>query len=435
MGAILTWLMVLMTVTLCLGIWIGPALIAIAIALLEGFTTRPTVRLIAQWTYNVLTTSDVVSLPLFVLMGEVLFRTRLSQSLFAGIAPWMGFLPGRLLHTTVIGCSMFAAISGSSAATTQVVGRITLTELLRRGYDKGIAVGSLAGAGTLGFLIPPSIPMIIYAVLAEESLLRLFTAGFVPGFTLAFLFMAYMAVRAVMNPSIVPESERRMSQWSWADRFRSLLSLGPVAFLILCVLGVMYAGIASPSEASALGVVGALLVAAAQRTLTWKNFRDACLGSIQTTAMIGMIVLGAYIVGTTLANLRVPQFVSAEITSWQLSPFLLIMFLMVFYIILGTVLEGFSMIVLTLPIVLPVVLAAGFDKVWFGIFLVLTIEMAQISPPVAFNLFVIQNITGDSQTYVAWKVIPFFLIMIGFSAFLTIFPGFVTWPVTFLLSK
>ncbi len=426
MSAILIWLMVLMTVTLCAGIWIGPALIGTGVALMDMFTTRPTVKLVANWAFNVLTSSDIVSLPLFILMGELLFRTRLSQSLFSGIAPWMSFLPGRLLHTTVLGCSMFAAISGSSAATTQVVGRITLTELLRRGYDRGIAVGSLAGAGTLGFLIPPSIPMIIYAVLAEESLLRLFTAGFIPGFTLVFCFMLYMAVRALLNPSIVPEHDRRMSDWSWGDRFRSLVELGPVAFLIFTVLGTMYLGIASPSEAAAIGVIGAMAVAAWQRTLTLRTIKDVLLGSVQTTCMIGMIVLGAFIVGTVLANLRVPQFVSGEITSWNLSPFLLIAMLTVFYILLGTVLEGFSMIVLTLPIVLPIVLAAGFDKVWFGIFLILTIEMAQISPPVAFNLFVIQGITGDSQTYVAWKVIPFFAIMILFTGFITIFPAFVT---------
>ena len=427
MSVLLTWLLVLMTALLCVGIWIGPALIATAVVLLEMYTNLPTHKLIANWAFNVATSSDIVSLPLFILMGELLFRTRLSQSLFSGIAPWMSFLPGRLFHTTVIGCSMFAAISGSSAATTQVVGRITLTELLNRGYDKGLAVGSLAGAGTLGFLIPPSIPMIIYA------LLRLFTAGFLPGFALASCFMGYMAIRSILNPKLVPNDDH--TAWTWRDRFRSLIELGPVAFLILTVLGTMYAGIASPSEASAIGVMGALAVAAGQGTLSWKGVRDALLGSVQTTCMIGMIVIGAFAVGTVLANLRVPQFVSAAITSWQLSPFVLIMFLMFFYILLGTVLEGFSMIVLTLPIVLPVVLAAGFDKLWFGIFLILTIEMAQITPPVAFNLFVIQNITGDSQTYVAWKVIPFFLIMMGFTALLTVFPQFVTWPVDFILSR
>ena len=220
MSAILTWLLVLMTATL----WIGPALLAVGVGLLELFTNRPTHKLIGAWAFNVLTSSDIVSLPLFILMGELLFRTRLSQSLFSGIAPWMSFLPGRLFHTTVIGCSMFAAISGSSAATTQVVGRITLTELLNRGYDKGLAVGSLAGAGTLGFLIPPSIPMIIYAVLAEESLLRLFTAGFLPGFALAGCFMGYMGLRSLLNPKLVPGDDH--TNWTWADRFRSLIELG-----------------------------------------------------------------------------------------------------------------------------------------------------------------------------------------------------------------
>ena len=435
MTVALSWLLSLLTVTLLAGIWIGPALIGISVILLEMFTSRPTMRLIGVWAYNVLTTSEIVSLPMFILMGELLFRTRLSQSLFSGVAPWVGFLPGRLLHTTIIGCSLFSMVSGSSAATTQVVGRITLTELLRRGYDKGIAVGSLAGGGMLGFLIPPSIVMIIYAVLAEESLLRLFTASFLPGFIVAGGFMGYIAIRALMNPEIVPEHDRRPSDWTTADRLRSLAELGPVAFLIFMVLGTMYLGFASPSEAAAIGVVGAFIVAGYQGTLDWKALRDACLGTVQTTCMIGLIVLGAFIVGTVLANLRLPQFISQEIGSWQLSPFLLIMFLMVFYILLGTVLEGFSMIVLTLPITLPLIQAAGYDKVWFGVFLTLTIEMAQVSPPVAFNLFVIQNLTGDSQAYVAWKVLPFFLIMCGFAILITIFPAIVTWPADFILSR
>ncbi len=435
MSAILGWLAALLTAALVVGIWIGPALLGVGVVLMDIFTSRPTMRQVAVWSNNVLTQSEIVSLPLFIMTGELLFRTKLSQSLFSGVAPWVGWLPGRLLHTTVLGCSLFSAISGSSAATTQVVGRITITELLRRGYDRGIAVGSLAGGGMLGFLIPPSIPMIIYAVLAEESLLRLFTAGFLPGFIVAGAFMTYIAVRALMRPELVPEHDRRVSDWTRADRLRSLKELGPVALLIFSVLGTMYLGVASPSEAAALGVVGALIVAAWQRSLTWQTFKDSCLGTVQTTCMIGMIVLGAFVVGTVLANLRVPQFISGEITAWQLSPFLLIMFLMVFYIVLGTVLEGFSMIVLTLPIVLPVVEAAGFDKLWFGIFLILTIEMAQVSPPVAFNLFVIQNLTGDSQTYVAWKVLPFFLIMCGFAVLITVFPAIVTWPVDFLLRK
>ena len=435
MTVILLTLLGLLSATLLVSIWIGPALIGIGIVMLDLFTSRPTMRQIGLWSFNVLTSSEVVSLPLFILMGEVLFRTRLSQSLFTGIAPWVGFLPGRLLHTTILGCSLFSAISGSSAATTQVVGRITLTELLRRGYNKDIAVGSLAGGGMLGFLIPPSIPMIIYAVLSEESLLRLLTASFLPGFIVAGSFMTYIAIRALMRPDIVPEHDRRMSEWSWSDKLKSLIELGPVAFLIFSVLGTMYLGIASPSEAAAIGVVGALVVAGLQRGLTWESLKESCLGTVQTTCMIGLIVLGAFIVGTVLANLRLPQFISGAISSWNLAPFALIMLLMVFYIILGTVLEGFSMIVLTLPIVLPVVLAAGFDKVWFGVFLILTIEMAQVSPPVAFNLFVIQNLTGDSQTYVAWKVLPFFLIMCGFGILITLVPGIVTWPADYLLGK
>ena len=411
---------------LAIGGWIGIALLATALGLGFLFMTAPMGRLLPQYAFNILTTPDLVALPLFVLMGEFLFRTKLSKALFAGLAPWAGLLPGRLLHVNIIGCSIFAAISGSSAATTQVVGRMTLTELLRRGYSPDIAIGSLAGAGTLGFLIPPSTVMIIYGVLAEESVLRLFTAGFVPGILLAGTFGAWIMIHTTLRKDMVPESERALRHMPLSQRIGALKELWPALFLILCVLGSMYGGLATPTEAAALGVLGAFALSWAQDALSAKVLRDIALGAVQTCSVMGMIILGATVLGNVSATLGIPDVVAATVSAWELSPITLIIALMVLYLILGTALEGFSMIATTLPVVLPIVEQAGFDKVWFGIFIVLVVEMAQITPPVAFNFAVIQNITGRGTGYIARVTMPYLLIMMGFVVFLALFPEVVT---------
>lgn len=426
MGAIVSSLFGLLFGTLAAGAWIGIALLATAIGLALLFTGLPIDRLFPQYVYNILTTPDLVALPLFILMGEFLFRTRLSAALFTGLAPWAGLLPGRLLHVNVVGCSIFAAISGSSAATTQVVGRMTLKELLSRGYSPDLAIGSLAGAGTLGFLIPPSTVMIMYGVLANESVLRLFTAGFLPGVMLASVFGIYIMYRTWRRPDMVPEAERAMRHMPLRDRIAALKELAPALFLILCVLGSMYGGIATPSEAAALGVLGAFLVSYFQGALGLKEIRDVLLGAVQTCSVMGIIILGASVLGNITSTLGIPAAVANTVTSWDLPPFLLIVALVALYLVLGTALEGFSMIATTLPVVLPLVTAAGFDKVWFGIFMVLVVEMAQITPPVAFNFAVIQNITGRSTAYIARVTFPFLAIMIGFVLLLAIFPGIVT---------
>lgn len=426
MGAIVSSLFGLLFGTLAAGAWIGIALLATAIGLALLFTGLPIDRLFPQYVYNILTTPDLVALPLFILMGEFLFRTRLSAALFTGLAPWAGLLPGRLLHVNVVGCSIFAAISGSSAATTQVVGRMTLKELLSRGYSPDLAIGSLAGAGTLGFLIPPSTVMIMYGVLANESVLRLFTAGFLPGVMLASVFGIYIMYRTWRRPDMVPEAERAMRHMPLRDRVAALKELAPALFLILCVLGSMYGGIATPSEAAALGVLGAFLVSYFQGALGLKEIRDVLLGAVQTCSVMGIIILGASVLGNITSTLGIPAAVANTVTSWDLPPFLLIVALVALYLVLGTALEGFSMIATTLPVVLPLVTAAGFDKVWFGIFMVLVVEMAQITPPVAFNFAVIQNITGRSTAYIARVTFPFLAIMIGFVLLLAIFPGIVT---------
>jgi C4-dicarboxylate transporter, DctM subunit len=427
MGAVVGSMFAILFSALAGGLWIGLALGATGALMLALFRDIPLDKLLAQYAWNILTTQELLALPMFILMGEILFRTRLSQSLFQGLAPWAGLLPGRLLHVNVVGCSIFAAISGSSAATTQVVGRMALAELLKRGYSKDIAIGSLAGAGTLGFLIPPSNIMIIYGVLGDVSILKLFTAGFIPGFLLAGCFMAWVMIHTTLRPGLVPESERAFSRVSMLDRIRALKDLAPAAFLIAAVLGSMYGGIATPSEGAAVGVLGALIVAGLQRELTFAALRDIAIGSVLTCSMIAMILLGASILGSAAAFLGIPRAIADFVASLGLTPFMLIIALIVFYLILGCFLDGFSMIVMTLPIVMPIVKQAGFDPVWFGIFLVLVVEMAQITPPVGFNLFVIQGLTGDGLGYIARVTLPYLVIMITFTLLITVFPQVALW--------
>ena len=421
---ILITVLAILAFSLGIGVWVSLSLYMVGIIGLALFKGLPIEKLLAQLSWNVTTTPELIALPMFILMAEILFRSNLSASLFNGLTPWTSRLPGRLLHVNVLGCTMFAAVSGSSAATTATVGRITLSELYDRGYDRNLAMGSLAGAGTLGFLIPPSIVMIIYGVLAEESILKLFIAGIIPGILLAGSYMAYIAIRSGLSSNSAPDADVK---YTWAQRLVGLRHLGPVLFLMIFILGSMYGGYASPSEAAAVGVLGALVVSALQKTLNWKSFTLAAFGALRTSSMIGMIVAGAYFLSVSIGYLGIPRMIAAEIAALQLHPLMLILILLVFYAILGCVLEGMSTIVMTLPITLPLVLAAGFDKIWFGIFLVIVVEMAQITPPVGFNLFVIQGMTGEKIGRVAKATMPFFLIMAALVIAVTLIPGLATY--------
>jgi tripartite ATP-independent transporter DctM subunit len=427
MGAVSGSMAALLLALLAGGVWIGLALGLAGMLLLALFRDMPLDKLLPQYAWNILTTSELVALPLFIVMGEILFRTRLSRSLFDGLAPSMGLLPGRLLHVNIVGCSIFAAISGSSAATTQVVGRISLTELDRRGYGRAAAVGSLAGAGTLGFLIPPSNIMIIYGVLAEVSILDLFAAGLIPGMALAGCFMAWIALHTTLRRDLVPETERALRHMPMRARLAALRELAPVVALIACVLGSMYAGIATPSEAAAIGVLGALAIGAVQGALSRATLRSIAMGSVGTCSMIAAIVLGASILANASAFLGVPAAVAAFVGEMGLSPYALIAALILLYVVLGCFLDGFSMIVMSLPIVLPLIRAAGFDPVWFGVFLVIVVEMSQITPPVGFNLFVIQGLTGEGLGTVARMTFPYLLIMAGFAMLMALVPGLALW--------
>jgi tripartite ATP-independent transporter DctM subunit len=413
----------MLLVTLAGGIWVGVSLMSIGIVALEVFRDMRVDRFLAGDIWSSSTSVELITLPLFILMGELLVHTRLSENLFRGLSPWTRRLPGRLVHVNVMGCALFAAVSGSSAATTATVGRITLSELLSRGYDRRLAVGSLAGAGTLGFLIPPSIPMIVYGVVADVSILELFMAGILPGLVLAAMFMGWIAFKAMANPALVPPQEPPIPR---AEALAALGQLIPIVFLICFVMGSLYFGFASITEAAAIGVLGALIVALAQRTMTWRGLWQALLGTVRTCSMIGLILVGALFLSKAMARLGLPAEIAGAIQSWGLSPWMLILVLLLFYLALGCVLDGLSAIVMTLPVTLPLAVAAGFDPIWYGVFLIITIEMAQITPPVGFNLFVIQGLTKEGIFTIAAYAWPFCVIMMLFTGLITAFPELVT---------
>jgi tripartite ATP-independent transporter DctM subunit len=406
------------------GVWVGIAMLAAGMLSLELFRDVRMDRFLASDIWGSATAEELVTLPLFILMGEILVHTRVSENLFRGLAPWTRRIPGGLLHANVIGSTVFSAVSGSSAAGTATVGRITMPQLLSRGYDRGIAMGSLAGAGTLGFLIPPSIPMIVYGVLADVSILDLFLAGIVPGLILAGLYMGWIALRTSMTPGLVPPREAGAS---WKELGESLLMLLPVSTLVLVVIGSMLFGFASITEAAAVGVVGALLIGLLERSLNLQTLWLSLLATVRTCAMIGVILVGALFLSKVVARLGIPAEAASIIQGWGLSPYALILVLMLFYLLLGTVLDGLSTIVMTLPVTLPIVVAAGFDPVWFGVFLIIAAELSQISPPVGFNLYIIQSLSNATQWQVARAALPFCLVMLGFTAALTIFPEIAMW--------
>jgi tripartite ATP-independent transporter DctM subunit len=362
---------------------------------------------------------EYVALPLFILMGEILYRSGISEKLFKSLVPWLYRLPGGLLLMNIVSCTLFAAVSGSSAATTATVGRITLAEFDKLGYDRRLAMGSLAGAGTLGFLIPPSLIMIVYAILAEVSIGKMFMAGILPGLLLSGIYSCYIIYRGIRNPAIAP---RTQESYSWKERLVGLKDLAPTLILILMVLGSIYGGVATPTEAAALGVLGATVFAFLNRQMNFKILFECLVGAVKTNAMIMMIVVGAGFLSRVMGFLGIPAAITRTITELGLSPYMLMILLGVFYVILGCLLDGFSIVVMTLPIALPMVTAAGFDPIWFGIYLILMVEVSQITPPVGFNLFVIQGLTDEPIVKVAKYALPFFFLMLLTTAILTIFP-------------
>ncbi len=406
------------------GVWIGLTLTGVAWIAMELFSSRPAGDAMAVTIWGTSSSWTLTALPLFIWMGEILFRTKLSESMFKGLAPWVNWLPGRLLHTNVIGCTIFAAVSGSSAATCATIGKMTLPELTRRGYPQDQIIGSLAGAGTLGLLIPPSIIMIVYGVSAEVSISQLFVAGVLPGLLLASMFSGYIIVWSLLNPGKIPPSTE---QFTFTQRLYESRHLIPVIGLIGAVLGSIYAGVATATEAAAVGVLGSFVLSGLQGSLSRSNFKEALMGATRLYCMIALILAGASFLTLSMGYIGLPRHLAEFVTSMGLSPFMLIIVLTVFYAILGCFLDGISMVVLTMGVILPTVQAAGLDLVWFGIFIVIVVEMAQITPPVGFNLFVLQGMTGKEITYIARVTLPFFFLMCAMVLMLWFFPQIATW--------
>jgi len=416
-------LIVALFAILASGVWIGLALSGVAWIAMQLFSSRPAGDAMAVTIWGSSSSWTLTALPLFIWMGEILFRTRLSQDMFRGLAPWMQRLPGRLLHTNVVGCAIFAAVSGSSAATCATIGKMSLPELARRGYPDFISIGSLAGAGTLGLLIPPSIIMIVYGVSADVSIAQLFIGGVIPGVLLAGLFSLYIALWAWRHPELVPPPDPPMS---FAQKVAESRSLIPVVLLIAAVLGSIYAGVATATEAAGLGVVGALLLSAVQGSLDWATFRDSLMGGTRLYCMIALILAGAAFLTLSMGYIGLPRHLAEWIATLGLSKFGLILALTAFYVILGCFLDGISMVVLTMGVIMPTVQKAGIDPLWFGIFIVIVVEMAQVTPPVGFNLFVLQGMTKREIGTIARAAFPFFLLMVAMVVLLYAVPQLVT---------
>ncbi len=405
--------------TLAAGIWVGFSLFIVGFVGMMLYSPLPAGNNMASSVWATVEKWEYVALPLFILMGEILYRSGISEKLFKSLVPWLYRLPGGLLLMNIVSCTLFAAVSGSSAATTATVGRITLAEFDKLGYDRRLAMGSLAGAGTLGFLIPPSLIMIVYAILAEVSIGKMFMAGILPGLLLSGIYSSYIIYRGIRNPEIAPQTQE---SYSWKERLVGLKDLAPTLLLILMVLGSIYGGVATPTEAAALGVLGATVFAFVNRRMNSKIMFECLMGAVKTNAMIMLIVVGAGFLSRVMGFLGIPMAITRAITELGLSPYMLMLLLGGFYILLGCLLDGFSIVVMTLPIALPMVTAAGFDPIWFGIYLILMVEVSQITPPVGFNLFVIQGLTNEPILNIARYALPFFFLLLLTTAIITLFP-------------
>ncbi|WP_370046107.1 MULTISPECIES: TRAP transporter large permease [Salipiger] len=407
---------------LAMGVWVSVALLAVGMVMMQAFTFAPMGSLMASTLWDASWGWALTSLPLFVWMGEILFRSNLSRDMFRGLAPWVGRLPGGLLHVNVLGCGVMAAIAGSSAVTCATIGRMSVPELERRGYPLRQTIGTLAGSGTMGLLIPPSIIMIVYGVSAEQSIARLFIAGVVPGLALMLLFSGYVAVWSLLNRDAMPEEPTRTPL---REKLLALRSLAPSIGLVILVIGSIYGGFATPTEAAVIGVVGALLLSGAYRTLSWASLRDGLMSAMRTSCMISFIIGAASCLSIAVAFVDLPRQLAAWVGTLGLSPMMLLCVLGVLILILGCFLEGISIIVLTSSVMLPMIEAAGIDLVWFGIFLVILIEAAQITPPVGFNLFVMQSLTGQNILFIARAALPYFVLLLVLLGLIILFPDIV----------
>ncbi|MCZ4271908.1 TRAP transporter large permease [Maritalea porphyrae] len=408
---------------LAMGMWVGFALTLTGALGMVMFTSAPLGPILATTFWGHSHSWALAALPLFILMGEILLRSRLSEDMFTGLTPWLGKVPGKLLHVNILGCAIFAAVSGSSAATAATIGKMSVPELKKRGYPDSLILGTLAGSATLGLLIPPSIILIVYGVSTEQSIARLFIAGILPGILLVGMFAAYIAAIALLKPEIFP---KEVLNFSFMEKLKASKRLLPVIALIAGVIGSIYAGIASPTDAAAVGVVLALVLSWSSGSLSWDMFKQSVMNATITSCMIAFILAGAAFLTVSMGFTGIPRNLAAWIDTLNLGPWALLGALTVFFVILGCFLDGISVVVLTTAIIMPMIDAAGIDPLWFGIYLVIVVEMSQITPPVGFNLFVIQGLTGDNIFKIAKAALPFFFLLLAAVVLITIFPQIVT---------
>ncbi|MFV2001703.1 MAG: TRAP transporter large permease [Paracoccaceae bacterium] len=421
--AIMLSLLAVLLGLLSVGVWVAVALMAVGVFAMTFFASAPVGPVLATTIWGQSHSWALAALPLFILMGEILLRSRLSEDMFKGLSPWLGRIPGRLLHVNILGCAIFAAVSGSSAATAATIGKMSVPELMDRGYPERLVIGTLAGSATLGLLIPPSIILIVYGVATDQSIARLFIAGIVPGIMLVLMFGGYVVVRSLMNPAAIPQEPTR---YTLLEKIRSSRRLIPVIVLIAAVIGSIYTGVASPTDAAALGVVFSLLLAWLSGSFSRKMLSEAVMGATVTSAMIAFILAGAAFLTVAMGFTGIPRNLAAWIGAFNLTPLALLAALTVFFIILGCFLDGISVVVLTTSIIMPMIDGAGIDPLWFGIYLVIVVEMSQITPPVGFNLFVIQGLTGINILSIARSALPFFLLLLAAVFIIIALPQIVT---------
>lgn len=426
-GAAVSVFLVLVVFFLGSGIWIFAGLTMVGVSALYIILDFNPMR-IGTIASKIITSSaiswELASIPIFIWMGDIIFRTDISERLFRGLAPIVSRVPGGLLHTNVIGCTLFAAISGSSNATTATVGKITIPELIKRGYDMNLASGSLAGAGTFGLLIPPSIAMIIYGVISETSIIKLFAAGLVPGVMMALLYSGYIVAVALIRPEVAPENEERAN-------FRmmcfGLVELFPILLLMIIVLGSIYSGLATPSEAAAVGVACAIAITLATRQFSIVMITESLMSTIRLSAMICILIACASFLSSVIAFVQLPTKITVFIEMLDLSPLSLLGILALLYIVLGMFIDGTSMTVMTVPIAVPLIVAAGYDPVWFGVFLIIMIELSALTPPVGLNLYILQGLTSEDLGRTIRSVIPFFILLCVGTVLLVAFPEIALW--------
>ena len=416
-----------------LGVWVfsGLAIVALlSLTLIGDVSIDRAGAILSRILFRAGNSWELSAIPLFILMGELIFRSNISDRLFRGLEPWTKKIPGGILHTNVFGCALFAAVSGSSAATTATVGKITTEELKNRGYNRSLSIGSLAGAGSLGLLIPPSLVMIVYGIQAEVSISKLFMAGIFPGLMIAALYSGYIILRVLNKPDLCPDEQTNSTTF-----LESLILLSPIIFLISIVMGAIYTGIATPSEAAAVGVFATLIILWKEKQLTFNMIKEAMTATLLSSTMVCSILISAALLSTAMGFLHLPSELAEYIASLDLSPIYLLISLACFYIILGLFLDGISITVMSLPITLPIIIQAGFDPLWFGIFLIILIELGQITPPVGFNLFVLQGLTKEKISTVAKASFPFFILMCIAALILCFIPEIALWLPNTLLDK